>query len=82
MTVLKIRKPRNTTTAKKKSDRVTKTVLTLKSKLPVMVIGMRKLLKIEGKLLNFMEKRWDLKFENEAAKLELLFLTFMTEDAE
>ncbi len=34
------------------------------------------------KLLEFMEKRWDLKFENEAAKMELLFLGFLNEDTE
>lgn len=33
------------------------------------------------KLLAFMEKRWNLKFENKAAKMELLFLSFMSEDA-
>jgi hypothetical protein len=31
------------------------------------------------KLLSFMEKRWDLKFKDEDAKLELLFLGFMKE---
>lgn len=31
------------------------------------------------KLLDFMEKRWDLKFENETAMAELLFLDFMYE---
>ncbi|MCT3918311.1 DUF262 domain-containing protein [Elizabethkingia anophelis] len=30
-----------------------------------------------NKLLKFMEKRWDLKFENERSKAELLFLDFM-----
>lgn len=34
------------------------------------------------KLLNFMEKRWNLKFENEFAKAELLFLDFMLPDEE
>jgi hypothetical protein len=32
------------------------------------------------KLLEFMEKRWNLKFENEKAKAELLFLKFMMPD--
>lgn len=35
-----------------------------------------------NKLLKFMEKRWDLKFENEYAKAELLFLDFMFPDEE
>jgi uncharacterized protein with ParB-like and HNH nuclease domain len=34
------------------------------------------------KLLGFMEKRWDLKFQGEAEKIELLFLGFMREDSE
>lgn len=34
------------------------------------------------KLLEFMEKRWNLKFENEYAKAELLFLDFMFPDEE
>lgn len=34
------------------------------------------------KLLEFMEKRWDLKFENDNAKAELLFLEFMLPDEE
>ena len=29
-----------------------------------------------------MEERWDLQFENEAAKAELLFLDFMLEEEE
>ena len=33
-------------------------------------------------LLEFMEKRWDIKFENEAAMAELLFLEFMFEKEE
>jgi len=33
-------------------------------------------------LLEFMENRWDLKFENEYAKAELLFLEFMLPDEE
>ena len=32
------------------------------------------------KLLAFMEKRWNLKFENDEAKTELLFLEFMLPD--
>lgn len=32
------------------------------------------------KLLNFMETRWSLQFENETAKIELLALEFLTED--
>lgn len=35
-----------------------------------------------NKLLEFMEKRWELKFENEYAKAELLFLDFMFPDEE
>jgi len=35
-----------------------------------------------NKLLEFMEKRWDLKFENDEAKSELLFLEFMLENKE
>ena len=35
-----------------------------------------------NKLLEFMEKRWDLKFENEESKAELLFLEFMLENEE
>lgn len=34
------------------------------------------------KLLEFMEKRWDLKFEDETAMAELLFLDFMDEEDE
>tara|TARA_Y100001933_G_scaffold2319_1_gene2166 strand:+ start:2415 stop:4547 length:2133 start_codon:yes stop_codon:yes gene_type:complete len=34
------------------------------------------------KLLEFMEKRWDLKFEDETAMAELLFLDFMYEEDE
>lgn len=34
------------------------------------------------KLLEFMERRWELKFENEYAKAELLFLDFMFPDEE
>lgn len=34
------------------------------------------------KLLEFMEKRWDLRFENDLAKSELLFLEFMHTDEE
>ncbi len=34
------------------------------------------------KLLKFMEKRWDLKFEDETAMAELLFLDFMYEEDE
>lgn len=34
------------------------------------------------KLLEFMERRWELKFENEYAKVELLFLDFMFPDEE
>lgn len=34
------------------------------------------------KLLKFMEKRWDLKFEDETAMAELLFLDFMFEEDE
>lgn len=34
------------------------------------------------KLLEFMEKRWDLRFENDLAKSELLFLKFMNTDEE
>lgn len=34
------------------------------------------------KLLEFMEKRWDLKFENEYAKAEMLFLDFMLPNEE
>lgn len=34
------------------------------------------------KLLEFMEKRWDLRFENDLAKSELLFLEFMHNDEE
>jgi len=34
------------------------------------------------KLLEFMEKRWDLKFEDESAMSELLFLDFMYEEDE
>lgn len=33
-----------------------------------------------NKLLEFMEQRWDLKFEDETAKAELLFLDFMLEE--
>jgi hypothetical protein len=33
------------------------------------------------KLLDFMERRWKLKFEDEAAKMDLLFLGFMNEKA-
>lgn len=33
------------------------------------------------KLLDFMEKRWNLKFDGEAAKMELLFLAFMRSQA-
>lgn len=33
-----------------------------------------------NKLLEFMEKRWDLKFEDSSAKAELLFLDFMFSD--
>jgi hypothetical protein len=29
------------------------------------------------KLLTFMERRWDIKFENEDAKKDLLFLNFI-----
>jgi len=32
------------------------------------------------KLLDFMERRWDLKFENEKAKIDLLFLSFMIKE--
>ncbi|WP_312206048.1 DUF262 domain-containing protein [Epilithonimonas hominis] len=35
-----------------------------------------------NKLLEFMEQRWDLKFEDETAKAELLFLDFMLEEEE
>jgi hypothetical protein len=35
-----------------------------------------------NKLLEFMEKRWDLKFEDETAKAELLFLDFMLPEEE
>lgn len=35
-----------------------------------------------NRLLEFMEKRWDLKFENEYAMAELLFLDFMFPDEE
>lgn len=35
-----------------------------------------------NKLLEFMENRWDLKFEDETAKAELLFLDFMLPDEE
>lgn len=35
-----------------------------------------------NKLLEFMEKRWDLKFENDYAMAELLFLDFMFPDEE
>jgi hypothetical protein len=34
------------------------------------------------KLLRFMERRWDLKFQDENAKMELLFLEFMSDEAE
>lgn len=34
------------------------------------------------KLIEFMEKRWDIKFENDYSKLEILFLEFMLPDAE
>ena len=34
------------------------------------------------KLLNFMEKRWNLKFQDKNAKMEFLFLGFMNEEAE
>mgnify|MGYP000935783608 CR=1 FL=1 len=34
------------------------------------------------KLLEFMEQRWDLKFEDETAKAELLFLDFMLQEEE
>ncbi len=34
------------------------------------------------KLLDFMERRWNLKFENEKAKIDLLFLSFMTKEEE
>ncbi len=34
------------------------------------------------KLLEFMEKRWDLKFENNYAKAKLLFLDFILQDDE
>jgi len=32
------------------------------------------------KLLSFMEKRWNIKFESEKAKIELLFLSFMVQN--
>ena len=35
-----------------------------------------------NKLLEFMEKRWDLKFEDDYAMAELLFLDFMFQDEE
>ena len=35
-----------------------------------------------NKLLEFMEKRWDLKFEDDEAKAELLFLDFMLPEDE
>ena len=35
-----------------------------------------------NKLLEFMEQRWDLKFEDETAKAELLFLDFMLQEEE
>jgi uncharacterized protein with ParB-like and HNH nuclease domain len=34
------------------------------------------------KLLDFMERRWNLKFEDKAAKINLLFLSFLNNDAE
>lgn len=34
------------------------------------------------KLIDFMERRWNLNFENNDAKIELLFLNFLSEEPE